>query len=586
MANLGDFFDKVFSQEEGYVRIARRSAASGQFSQHFFEWPNDRNLIVNMCVASSPSHDVFYSPALFLSDKDGTKENVKGASTAWCDFDGNVPVDLHGVPEPTIKVISSDSDHQHWYWTLDSFHKPSEIEALNRKLVATLNADTVWDAGRLLRPPGTYNFKRNQRASLLRLGADNYALTNFSHLAAPSFQDLEDSAAPERLPNLDKVIALSTIKPSLWKLIQDGRPKGYRSEGLFQVAAKCAEEHMKAENILTILLYCDNRWGKFKGRTDQKQRLWQIVQKAKMKYPDEPSVETEKSILTMSLSEVLTSEVEMSWVWDELLEEEGLFLLTGQSGVGKTQFSLQMAFKFILSRAFLNQESQTPGRIGFLSLEMGLRHLKQFLQQMMLGYSEEEQRIINENLVIFPLGEPLFLDNDKGKTELKALIDRHNLRGVFIDSLGNTVAGSLKDDDDMRILFNWFALLRENMHVFLCIIHHHRKGDAKNKPNGLSDVYGSQYITSLSTSVLCMWPASVGKAIELIRLKVRMAEMGPSIFIKRTENLDFGLASTVAEQQKAQESLNQQMKQARKDKAQDKAMGEKTSQWIGALGEI
>lgn len=576
MPSLSEFFTAVFGDDSsGWVRIARKSTYENQWQEHFFQWPNDRATIINMCVASAPSHDVFYSPALFKTNESGTKDNVKSARVAWCDFDGNVPEKLGDVPKPSIRVQSSNQGFEHWYWILDEHEPPSTIEDINRRLVTALHADTVWDAGRLLRPPGTFNHKRSTSSQVLHFGLETISPNEFKDLPAPPESSYIDESFPDKLRRFEDVIALLQPTPSLWALIKARRTAGYRSEALFQVAVKCAELHWEARDILTVLYHCDDRWKKFKNRTDRDQRLWQIVLNAKAKHPPIKDVSTEvPKLLAMSPLDLLKSEIELKWVWEGLFEELGMMLFTGPSGVGKTQFSMQAALSFILGKKLLSRDTHFGGRIGFLSMEMGPAEVKEFLRLQMAALSEEEQEEVNKRFVIFPTGEPLFLDTEQGQTQLKVEIERHNLDGVLIDSLGKAVVTGLSDDDAMRNLMNWLSIVRTHMEVFFWTIHHHRKASGDNKkPKTLADVFGSQFLTSLSSSVISLWPPDDSDVVEVNSLKIRLREQPKPFYIKRNKNLLFELATShtqIYESKKAHDVVKREAKE----------MGAKTHQWM------
>ena len=88
--------------------------------------------------------------------------------------------------------------------------------------------------------------------------------------------------------------------------------------------------------------------------------------------------------------------------------------------------------------------------------------------------------------------------------------------------------------------FHWNDQLRARNGVFTWYIHHHRKASGDNKkPNKLSDVYGSQYITSYATTVLCLWEGSVVNSTQLIPLKVRLAKKPLPFNMHKDGNLQF-----------------------------------------------
>ena len=65
---------------------------------------------------------------------------------------------------PTASIASGGDGRRHVYWELTSPVGPHECERANRRLAHRLGADRVAvDATRLLRPPGSWNWKYNPR---------------------------------------------------------------------------------------------------------------------------------------------------------------------------------------------------------------------------------------------------------------------------------------------------------------------------------------------------------------------------------------------------------------------------------------
>jgi hypothetical protein len=108
-----------------------------------------------------------------------------------------------------------------------------------------------------------------------------------------------------------------------------------------------------------------------------------------------------------------------------------------------------------------------------------------------------------------------------------------------VDSLGSATDEEVSDEK-FKKFFHWNDQLRARTGAFTWYIHHHRKASGDNKkPNKLSDVYGSQYITSYATTVLCLWEGSVVDSTQLIPLKVRLAKKPPAFNMHKDGNLHF-----------------------------------------------
>ncbi len=98
--------------------------------------------------------------------------------------------------------------------------------------------------------------------------------------------------------------------------------------------------------IFAIIRNADDRWGKFKDRSDRNRRLSDLIGVVRNKYPEgtfavQPMLE--EMIPVFGLKSLLASTIEIEWVVEGLLQKQGYMLLSGPSGVGKTQFSLQWA---------------------------------------------------------------------------------------------------------------------------------------------------------------------------------------------------------------------------------------------------
>jgi RecA-family ATPase len=104
----------------------------------------------------------------------------------------------------------------------------------------------------------------------------------------------------------------------------------------------------------------------------------------------------------------------------------------------------------------------------------------------------------------------------------------------------------LSGEVQVKNIMDWFDRLRQHYGVFVWLLHHHRKAQGQNKkPNKISDVYGSQYITARATSVLALWETSNANAIAAIPLKLRLSKKPDPFFVFRDDKLNFNLQKNV-----------------------------------------
>lgn len=112
--------------------------------------------------------DVYFgvAPRLIASGRRGT---LGTCSALWVDCDTAESCDrlsrLKSVPSI---IVRSGSEHgRHAYWLLDTPLDVATAECLNRRLALALGADgRSADAARILRPPGTRNFKHDPPAAV------------------------------------------------------------------------------------------------------------------------------------------------------------------------------------------------------------------------------------------------------------------------------------------------------------------------------------------------------------------------------------------------------------------------------------
>lgn len=192
-----------------------------------------------------------------------------------------------------------------------------------------------------------------------------------------------------------------------------------------------------------------------------------------------------------------------------------------------------------LGRSYLGLTIERPYRMIFVSCEMGHAALKWFLAIMSKELTEEELALLEQNLVVVPLGEPWYLDNAKGQESFEELLQAVRPDGFIFDSVGSATTGELSTESTVKTIMDFNDRIRNKYGVFSWYIHHNRKATSDNKkPNKLSDVYGNQYLVNRATSVYCLWPH--GNQIEVLPLKKRLAALEePWVVVRTPDNLDF-----------------------------------------------
>jgi hypothetical protein len=538
---LSDFFSMIYETHEGYAYLAfKKISPTGNHSwrREWYVWPHERDKIIERVQEQTDKVEVYFGPALYAVKDSSSKKDILGSRVLWAEIDGEVPSTTESIPEPTIRVrSSSESGHEHWYWKLDSMLAVPEIERVNRQLAIGLCADiSGWDSTQVLRPPSTRNHKRESVTELLGVSSKVYALEDFVHL--PDAPTLPEITWSSDVPDVNEVIFRYKFPGKVVQLFRKGVPQGSRSDGLMALGYHLAELQLKNEEILSMLLNADERWGKFKGRNDQVDRLSQIVSLARAKYPL-TQVEVIDRLHAYGFKSLLEVDVQLEWVWQGLLQKAGFFLLFGPPGIGKTQFSLDFAERVALGQPFLEREVPEAFKIGFIELEMGLVDTKYFVANQAQSYTEEELDQLEKNLLIMPLGEPLYLNQEREQVFVEEWIADNKLDGVIFDSLGSTT-DELSDESRVKSVMDWNDRIRQRHNCFTWFVHHNRKASGDNKkPNKLDDLYGNRYITARATTVYCLWNGENDSSLTAIPLKVRLAARPPISSVYRDGKLHF-----------------------------------------------
>lgn len=572
-AGLRDFFRKIWGDHEGYVYLPVKdnSVSPAKVKKFFVQWPQREEAVYRHILKWSAleGFEVFFSPALY-SRMRARNEDVLGAQVAWTDFDNNFPASWpeKTAPLPSIEVRSSSDRNRHAYWLLDAFLSGKEIEELNRSLAYALGADTSgWDANQFLRPPLSTN-RKYVKPITVKIVADReelarYSVGDFEHIPTPR-DVIREKLDIDALPSMDEVRSLANWDEDLLDLFNttgdEAQGQGWdRSGGLARIAYKGAELGWQDEWIMRALLDADDRWRKYVGRSNRIKILEELVNRARAKIGYD--ADTEKVLLSkllgdkqvrpeveelpdfMSVGQINAIPGRDDWQVEGLLTEEGLGLITGRPGTGKTQLALQLAADLSCGRPmFLDFPlSGEPKKVLFLSFEMSAYQLQHFTTKLVVSYPD---KALEKNLTIYGRGEPVYFTEEAGQRLVDGWLDEYQPDVVIVDSLSQA-ATDISSDDEMKKLFGFLKALRRYHKFGLIFIHHHRKkaNDAasRKQANTQSDIYGSYQISASIDFALDLEDRNDPDGLlDLTLLKARFRPLLQEPWkLRRNENLHF-----------------------------------------------
>lgn len=538
---LDEFLEFIYGNQTGYSYVALRPAFTDQWITYFFEWPNDRSKIADFIRAHTRDNEVYYSPALF-SKPSAKQEDFKCTQVIWSEYDGQLPGTVDNLPVPSLRIQSSTSGHEHWYWRLSfSIGDRTAAESLLKKVTYATNGDFVWNCNRVLRPPGTVHHESKHTVKTLHKVTTQLRLEDFVSLA--SLPDELENFTVGPLPDALDTVAKYEWPLDTWKLFRTKEfDQGSRSSALTKLALSCVEMGMENAEAVAILQTADGQWKKFVGRNDRRERLTSLVKYARAKKIKDKIVSTATKLPIFSFKELFEAGVTFDWVLPGVLAKKGSAIIGGPPGIGKTQVSLQAAMHLGLGKEFLGWKPQQEYKTLVLSLEMNHPSLILFMESMKKDLKPEEIEKLHENMHICPLGEPLRLDRQEDQEKVTELMERYKPDGVIIDSLGQAMVG-LNNDEDVNGTFNYVnAILRSKYSAFSWFVHFPRKPQIGNKkPKSVSDLFGSVYIGGQVDLAMLLWP--VGDGLELSMIKNRLGPAQYPKMLQRTPNLNFKLSS-------------------------------------------
>jgi hypothetical protein len=250
-----DFLDLI---QPGAGLTETRRIMDGKVRQDWFEHHDQVRDVAERW--SEAGWDVYYG-VLPRTDRGGKAEDVvKETATLWADVDAKAHNDSkqaslmalidYDIP-PAIVV---DSGHgYHAYWILNQFIPVDRAITIMRGIARQVKGDHVYDAPRILRLPGTQNWKDRDHpldVRLLRFDATRrYRPGDFSDAQAIGFGEHERDNRPTAptvyIPPADR----QALPGWLDTLITEGAPQGQRSEASFKVMYHLAKRGWSDDEV-------------------------------------------------------------------------------------------------------------------------------------------------------------------------------------------------------------------------------------------------------------------------------------------------------------------------------------------------
>ncbi|AXH66230.1 DNA primase/helicase [Streptomyces phage Satis] len=316
------FFDTLFpkinddGKDLGFVAISMypggvytEEEKSGPTQTHFFAWPSQRDDLTAFCLANSDK-DVYTVPALFKTRGSRKGSNIGHQWAAYADAE-SLPLDKLKLA-PSMVVETSEGRH-HLYWVTET-DDPKQLIDISRTIATEHQPDgcdpSGWDAGQLLRVPGTANNKY-ARAGRPRWQIPQPAMGATYTLKAlvsqyPPFSVMDrPSVASDMPPKSDWYYSAQSIResaevfrsnPEVHDLYSaELKPEQNRSATLWKLL--CLLSRLNVSRITAMHVAWSARCNKYKIDGRPEEELWVQLCKA-YDHPDNQPVRNSFSDIT------------------------------------------------------------------------------------------------------------------------------------------------------------------------------------------------------------------------------------------------------------------------------------------------
>ena len=553
--DFGRFFDLLyrFSPEKSFYYAIQIHKPTGETRHKFYRTLPEYIEAINSNNTGS-DFDNYFSPASYYRPTRAIKSNVAGASVVWTDCDS-------GLPEfdqtPNI-LVETSPNHYHAYWTLEEFKSPEEIEAINRDLATRFNTDrSGWDSTQLLRPPGSLNRKRgNAISKIIHIQTDTQSTFSIQPISVPDASK-SDTLQEEVGKLLAELVFTQKVRELLFKVVSAPG----RSKHMFATACELVRMNLSDDELLLLMKFQDDRLQKFTNHPDRDTTIKGLISNARgtVKIPS-PVVYEKANLYEHFLGETKfqeDNEVEEDDIVQHLLGKDGLIIIGGEPGAGKSRFTLQMLDHIACGKPFLGKEIPIPQVCCYISLDMNKRRVLEIRRKQYLGLHDSEKELIEKNLHKFIRGHGLNLTEKELQKQVKEDILSTGATIVAIDVLGRAVQSLI--DDVMAVQFlDWIQTMMVDDHLSFILVSHTRKGSVGVKiKNSLDDLYGSRH-WSISPDGLYILEQGHETNAKLLIAKDRTGNLGEMMpLFKNYDHSTFLLQSD--EQKKAEENEDEEI---------------------------
>lgn len=248
------------------------------------------------------------------------------------------------------------------------------------------------------------------------------------------------------------------------------------------------------------------------------------------------------SMDVMSFKDLINADIKpVTYIIDNLLAEEGITVIGGDSGVGKSWLSIYLALKVSNGYSLFNEFKTSKSKILYLDEENGKRAMFSRIKLLLPFFEMKNEKPDFDN-IIYSNRENLKLDtgrNNKDKSgflKFKHLIEKYKPRVCIIDSFVRFFLGDENNSSDVSKVYDTLKWAMKEHNTSFVLLHH----TTKNNSNGYvkHSLRGSGDISAQADNVLMCSKLPKSDFIKIEQVKNRHDKELDKPFNMLMKNID------------------------------------------------
>lgn len=217
-----------------------------------------------------------------------------------------------------------------------------------------------------------------------------------------------------------------------------------------------------------------------------------------------------------------------TFIINQILQDQGICLLAGSDGVGKSLLALQAAFCISTGNVFLDFTVGSPRKVILIQFELDNGNVKERFNSQLAGFRKTYiggfNDLDNLKFMIIEQDSKMFIDQ-WGKIE--DTIRENDIEGgvLIIDNLYTSTNLDLSDNSQLSKLLSKIHQIKTKYKVSMILVTHHNKGTAKECSLNKDLIRGGKMMTDFATNVFQIGESTLNKDLRIAKItKIRSGD--------------------------------------------------------------